>query len=78
MFLVLFDHFMVFIIVQLNILFAKQSRKSACFAGTFSSHASRASLSAPRARDLFVALRAPFFLDLAIHARSCALRILII
>ena len=47
--------------------------------------ASLASLSAPRARDsivalrapelLNVALRAPFFLDLALRARSCALRI---
>ena len=36
---------------------------------------SLASLSAPRARDLIVALRAPFFLDLALRARSCALRI---
>ena len=34
-----------------------------------------ASLSAPRARDLIVALRAPIFLDLALRARSCALRI---
>ena len=34
-----------------------------------------ASLSAPRACDLIVALRAPFFLDLALRARSCALRI---
>ena len=34
-----------------------------------------ASLSAPRARDLIVALRAPFFLDLALRARSRALRI---
>ena len=34
-----------------------------------------ASLSVPRARDLIVALRAPFFLDLALRARSCALRI---
>ena len=34
-----------------------------------------ASLSAPGARDLIVALRAPFFLDLALRARSCALRI---
>ena len=37
--------------------------------------ASLASLSAPRARDLIVALRAPFFLDLALRARSCALHI---
>ena len=37
--------------------------------------ASLASLSAPRARDLIVALRAPNFLDLALCARSCALRI---
>ena len=37
--------------------------------------ASLASLSAPRARDLIVALRAPFFLDLALRTRSCALRI---
>ena len=47
--------------------------------------ASLASLSAPRARDSIVALRAPeflnvalcapFFLDLALRARSCALRI---
>ena len=36
---------------------------------------SLASLSAPRARDSIVALRAPFFLDLAFRARSCALRI---
>ena len=36
--------------------------------------ASLASLSAPRARDLIVALRAPFFLDLALRTRSCALR----
>ena len=42
--------------------------------GTFSLPASRASLSAPRARDSIVALRAPFFLDLALRARSCALR----
>ena len=34
-----------------------------------------ASLSAPRARDSIVALRAPFFLDLALRARSCAHRI---
>ena len=34
-----------------------------------------ASLSAPRARDLIVTLRAPFFLDIALRARSCALRI---
>ena len=40
-------------------------KKSARFAGTFSSRSSRASLSAPRARDLIVVLR----------ARSCALRI---
>ena len=50
-------------------------KKSARLAGTFSSRASRASLSAPRARDSIVALRAPFFLDLALRARSCALRI---
>ena len=31
-----------------------------------------ASLSTLRARDLIVALRAPFFLDLALRARSCA------
>ena len=37
--------------------------------------ASLASLSAPRARDSIVALRAPFLLDLALRARSCALRI---
>ena len=47
--------------------------------------ASLASLSAPRARDLVVALRAPeflnvalrapFFLDLALRAGSCALHI---
>ena len=37
--------------------------------------ASLASLSAPRARDLIWALRAPFFLDLALRDRSCALRI---
>ena len=37
--------------------------------------ASLASLSAPRARDSIVALRAPFFLDIALRARSCALRI---
>ena len=37
--------------------------------------ASLASLSAPTARDSIVALRAPFFLDLALRARSCALRI---
>ena len=37
--------------------------------------ASLASLSAPRARDLVVALRAPFFLDLALRARSCALHL---
>ena len=35
--------------------------------------ASLAGLSAPRARDSIVALRAPFFLDLALRARSCAL-----
>ena len=40
-------------------------KKSARIAGTFSLHASRASLSAPRVRDLIAALR----------ARSCALRI---
>ena len=40
-------------------------KKSARFAGTFSSRASRASLSAPRARDSIAALR----------ARSCAFRI---
>ena len=40
-------------------------KKSARFAVTFSSRASRASLSAPRARDLIVALR----------TRSCALHI---
>ena len=40
-----------------------------------SARASRASLSAPRARDSIVALCAPFFLDLALRARSCALRI---
>ena len=53
-------------------------KKSARFEGTFSSRAqlaSLASLSAPRARDSIVALRAPFFLDLALRARSCALRI---
>ena len=37
--------------------------------------ASLASLSVPRARDLIVALCAPFFLDLALRARSCTLRI---
>ena len=37
--------------------------------------ASLASLSALRARDLIVALRAPFFLDLALSAQSNALRI---
>ena len=37
--------------------------------------ASLASLSAPRARDSIVALRAPFLLDLALRARSCALHI---
>ena len=47
-------------------------KKSARIAGTFSS---RAALSAPRARDLIVALHAPFFLDLTLRARSCALRI---
>ena len=46
------------------------NKKSARFAGTFSLHASLASLSAPRARDSIVALRAPFFLDLALRARS--------
>ena len=40
-----------------------------------SHRAQLASLSAPKARDLIVALRAPFFLDLALRARSCALRI---
>ena len=50
-------------------------KKSARFAGTFSSRASLASLSTPRARDLIVALRAPIFLDLVLRARSCALRI---
>ena len=52
--------------------------KSARFAGTFSSRAqlaSLASLSAPRARDSIVALRAPEFLNVALRARSCALRI---
>ena len=37
--------------------------------------ASLASLSAPGARDSIVTLRAPFFLELALRARSCALRI---
>ena len=37
--------------------------------------ASLASLSVPRARDLIVALRAPEFLNVALPARSCALRI---
>ena len=37
--------------------------------------ASLVSLSARRARDLIVALRAPFFLDIALKARSYALRI---
>ena len=32
-------------------------------------------LSVPSARDLIVALCAPFFLDLALRARTCALRI---
>ena len=41
---------------------------------THSHRAQLASLSAPRARDLIVALRALFFLDLAVRARSCALR----
>ena len=60
-------------------------KKSARFAGTFSTRASLASLSAPRARDSIVALRVPeflnvtlralFFLDLALRAWSCALRI---
>ena len=53
-------------------LHTKLDKKSARFAGTFSL---RASLSAPRARDSMVALRAPFFMDLALRARSCALRI---
>ena len=52
-----------------------KSKKSARFAGTFSSRASLVSLSTPRARDLIIALRAPFFLDLALRAWSCALRI---
>ena len=34
-----------------------------------------ANLSAPRARDLIIPLRAPFFLDLALSARSYAFRI---
>ena len=34
-----------------------------------------ASVSAPRARESIVALRAMFFLDLALCARSCALHI---
>ena len=50
-------------------------KKSARFAGTFSLRASLASLSAPRARDSIVALRAPEFLNVALRARSCALRI---
>ena len=55
--------------------FKKHEKKSARLAGTFSSRASLASLSAPGARDLIVALRAPFFLDLALSAWSYALRI---
>ena len=61
-----------FIFIRATFAFFK---KSARFAGTFSSRALLASLSAPRARDLIVALRAPFFLDLALRAQFCALRI---
>ena len=42
-----------------DILDQDHFKKSAHFAGTFSSRASLASLSAPRARDSIVALRAP-------------------
>ena len=55
----------IFTFLKLNEFDQFYKKKSVRFADTFSS---RASLSAPRTRDLIVALRAPLFLDLALSA----------
>ena len=55
---------------RMKLNFQMYIEKSAHFAGTFSS---LASLSAPRAHDLIVGLRASFILDIALNARSYAL-----
>ena len=62
----------IFTFLKLNEFDQFYKKKSVRFADTFSS---RASLSAPRTRDLIVALRAPLFLDLALSAWSYAFRI---
>ena len=64
----------VLLISPLN-LATKCIRKNLPASRAHSHRAQLASLSAPRARDLIVALRAPIFLDLALRARSWALRI---